>query len=147
MLNIAGADAIIGCWTSKRQYTFWRPVTAIPLAATDGNPATSEDLSWAPLFGTPNHPEYPSGHSCITGAEADTLSDFFGEQTSFVVTSDVMTNVSRFFPSFTAGANEVKNARVFAGIHFRTACDDGQILGINVANYVRNNAFLRINGH
>ena len=54
------ADAAIGCWEAKYSFTFWRPVTAIPLAATDGNPATMEDAAWTPLFATPGHPEYPS---------------------------------------------------------------------------------------
>lgn len=64
-LNLAIADAAIGCWEAKYTYVFWRPVTAIPLADTDGNPATIEDLSFTTLLITPNHPEYPSGHSCV----------------------------------------------------------------------------------
>ena len=146
LLNTSMADAIIGCWNAKKLYNYWRPLTAIPLAATDGNTATTEDLNWAALFGTPNHSEYPSGHSCISGAAGELLSNYFGENSSFVVTSDVMVGVSRFFPSFTAATDEVKNARIFSGIHFRTACDIGQTLGVNVARFVLTNAFLRRNG-
>jgi len=68
MVNIAMADAAIGCWDSKYTYLFWRPVTAITLADTDGNAATTADAAWLPLLATPPHPEYPSGHSCLSGA-------------------------------------------------------------------------------
>jgi hypothetical protein len=68
LVNLAIADAGIGCFEAKYTYVFWRPVTAIPLADTDGNPATIEDLSFTALLITPNHPEYPSGHSCLSGA-------------------------------------------------------------------------------
>ncbi len=67
-LNLALADAAIGCWEAKYTYNFWRPVTAIPLGGTDGNPDTAADPTWEPLIGTPGFPEYPSGHSCVSGA-------------------------------------------------------------------------------
>jgi hypothetical protein len=141
-VNLAMADAAIGCWEAKYTYLFWRPVTAIPLAETDGNGGTTEDPGWTPLFATPAHPEYPSGHSCVSGAAGRVLSAFFGDNTAFTLGSDVMTDVTRFFPSFTAALEEVKNARIFAGIHFRAACDDGQSLGIAVADHVLGNALL-----
>jgi hypothetical protein len=139
------ADAAIGCWKSKFTYNFWRPITAINMASTDGNTGTIEDTSWKPLIVTPAHQDYTSGHSCVSGAAGAVLSDFFGEHSSFVMTSDGMDG-ARYFPSFTAATEEVKNARVFAGIHFRTACNEGQALGISTANYVRENAFLSVNG-
>ena len=58
-MQVAMADAAIGCWDAKYTYVCWRPITAITLADTDGNPATTVDASWAPLFATPAHPEYP----------------------------------------------------------------------------------------
>jgi len=146
LLNVAMADAAIGCWKSKFIYNFWRPITAITLASTDGNPGTIEDPTWNPLLVTPNHQDYTSGHSCVSGAAGAVLSNFFGEQSSFVVTSDGMAG-ARYFPSFTAATEEVKNARVFAGIHFRAACNDGQALGVSTANYALGHAFLRINGN
>jgi len=139
-MNVAMADAEIGCWDAKYVFTFWRPVTAIPLAATDGNPATTEDPAWTPLFATPNHPEYPSGHSCISSAATAVLADSFGEKTHFSVESDLMPGVVRSFKSFSAALNEVKNARIFAGIHFRSATDDGQTIGASVAEYVLDHA-------
>ena len=80
LLDIAMADAAIACWEAKYHYVFWRPVTAIPLPNTDGNPATSSDPSWMPLFATPNHPEYPSGHSTVSGAAAVVLASFLAKR-------------------------------------------------------------------
>jgi PAP2 superfamily len=146
LLNVAMADAAIACWEAKYHYVFWRPVTAIPLADTDGNPDTIADPAWTPLLVTPNHPEYPSGHSTVSGAAAAVLADYFGEATSFSVDSDVMTGVIRSFPNFSAALSEIKDARIFAGIHYRSACDDGQMVGIAAAQYVMSNAFQPING-
>jgi len=140
LLNLAIADAAIGCWDAKYTYVFWRPVTAIPLADTDGNPATAADPTWAPLFATPAHPEYPSGHSCVSGAAAGVLADYFGDNTRFRVTSDVMPGVTRSFDGFADALVEVQNARIFAGIHFRSATRDGQTLGASVAEFVLQNA-------
>ena len=148
-LDLAMADAAIGCWDAKYTYVFWRPVTAIPLGNIDGNPATVEDLSFTSLLITPNHPEYPSGHSCVSGAAGKVLSSAFGENTSFSVSSDApeMAGVIRSYGSFSAALDEIKNARIFAGIHFRSACDDGQQLGVSVADYLRANALQRIHGN
>jgi len=147
MTNVAMADAAIGCWEAKVHYLFWRPITAIrePTASAI-NPATSPDPAWTPLFATPAHPDYPSGHSCVSGAAGRVLANYFGDDNSFSVTSDVMLGVTRFFPSITAATAEIRNARVFAGIHFRTATNDGQTLGINVADWLQTHSFLSVNG-
>ena len=146
LMNLAMADAAIGCWEAKYTYVFWRPVTAIPLAATDGNAATTEEGGWTPLFATPAHPEYPSGHSCVSGAAAAVLADQFGDRTRFTVENDLMPGVTRSFRSFSTALEEVKNARIFAGIHFRSATDDGQALGTKVADFVLEHALTRA-GH
>lgn len=125
-LNVAMADAAIACWDAKYNYVFWRPVTAIDI----------QDPTWTPLLFTPNHPEYPSGHSTLSGAAAGVLRDRFGEQTPFSVTSDVMLGVVRSFANFSSALDEIGNARIFAGIHFRSACDDGLATGDAVAEYV-----------
>jgi hypothetical protein len=143
-VNLGMADAAIGCWEAKYSYVFWRPVTAIPLGDTDGNPDTREELDWTPLLTTPAHPEYPSGHSCVSGAAARILSASFGDDTSFAIESNVMVGVIRSFDSFSSALQEIKDARVFAGIHFRSACDDGQALGFDVADYVLENALTPI---
>jgi membrane-associated phospholipid phosphatase len=97
LLDIAMADAAIACWEAKYHYVFWRPVTAIPLADTDGNPATISDPSWMPLFATPAHPEYPSGHSTVSGAAAGVLASFYGGRKHLTVDNDLMNGVTRSF--------------------------------------------------
>jgi len=146
LLNLSMADAVIGCWDAKLHYNFWRPIAAIREADTDGNAATVQDAAWTPLIGTPSHPDYPSGHSCVSGAAGAILADLFGERTRLRIESDQMLGVTRSHPSFLAALEEVKNARIYAGIHFRSACDDGQALGRSVAAYVLENA-LRRTGH
>ncbi|HXB69222.1 MAG TPA: vanadium-dependent haloperoxidase [Candidatus Acidoferrales bacterium] len=141
LVNLALGDAGIATWDAKYHFVFWRPVTAIPSAADDGNAATDPDSSWLPLIATPAFPEYPSAHSAVSAAAATVLADYFGDNTSFSVTSDVLVSAPpRSFTSFSAALHEIKNARVFGGIHFRTACDDGQALGIQVGYFALEHA-------
>jgi hypothetical protein len=148
MINVAIADAAITIWRWKRVYDFWRPITAIQLADMDGNPFTEKEASWAPLLGTPPYPDYPSGLVGFSSAALTVLSDFFGENTSFVATSQnpSMAGVVRAFPNFTEAGNELVDTRVFAGIHFRSADADSLDLGRSIANYVIANAFQPVNG-
>ncbi|HSE25892.1 MAG TPA: vanadium-dependent haloperoxidase [Pyrinomonadaceae bacterium] len=148
LVGLSVADAAIGCWDAKYTYNFWRPVTAIPLADTDGNPDTVAGPFTSYLI-TPNHPDYPSGHSCVSAAAAAVLASAFGENTSFSVSSDApeMAGVVRSYGSFSEILEEIKNARVYAGIHFRSACEDGTKLGARVADYVQGNALQRVNGN
>lgn len=141
-LNVAIADSVIANWDAKYYFHSWRPITAIALADTDGNLATAPDLSWTPLIPTPNFPEYPSAHSTFSSGGIAVLVAFFGEKTAFTVDSDTMPGVTRSFTSFDAALAELADARVFGGIHFRTACDDGKALGTAVGNYVLQNSFL-----
>jgi PAP2 superfamily len=143
-LDIAIADAAIGCWDAKYAYNFWRPITAIRETADDGNPATTPDPTWTPLITAPAHPEYPSAHSCVSGAATMVLAHEFGEHGHFDITTDLLLGVTRSYQSFTDALEEVKNARVFAGIHFRTSCDDGAMLGKQVAQYVLDHNFQRV---
>jgi PAP2 superfamily len=145
-LNLAIADAIISCWDAKYHFEFWRPVTAIPLADTDGNAGTIEDPDWTPLVVTPAFPEYTSGHSSASSAAATVLVDYFGDDTLFFLDSPAAPDWVRIFPSFSAALDEVADARVFAGIHFRTACHDGRIVGSEVADYILENLMWRIHG-
>jgi hypothetical protein len=146
LVNMGMADAAIGCWDAKYTYSSWRPVSAIQLGDTDGNDATAADSAWAPLIVTPPFPEYPSAHSCVSGAASRILSQAFGEQASFHIVSNAMPGVTRSFHSFTAALEEVKNARIFGGIHFRTACVDGTALGFSVADYVLSHALAPLDG-
>jgi hypothetical protein len=148
LVDLSVADAAIGCWEAKYTYNFWRPATAIPLADTDGNPDTVGG-PFTSYLTTPNHPDYPSGHSCVSAAAAAVLASTFGENTSFSVSSDApeMAGVVRSYGSFSEILEEIKNARVYAGIHFRSACEDGTKLGARVADYVQSNALQRVNGN
>lgn len=140
-LNVAMADSAVACWDSKFRFVLWRPVTAIQQAAADGNDQTAADATWSPLLVTPPHPEYPSGHSTVSGAAAHVLESFFGDDVAFTVESpDVPGSVPRSFASFSSALAEIHNARVFGGIHFRTACQLGSKLGVDVANWVLSHA-------
>ena len=145
-MNIAMADAIIVCWEAKYHYELWRPITAIQFADLDGNDDTSADTAWTPLLTTPNHPEYPSGHSSASGASAEVLAAFFGDNIDFTITSETTPGVVRYYTSLPGAVDEVRDARVYAGIHFRTACVDGQNMGRRVAHYVLDNALQRVRG-
>lgn len=146
LVNLGMADAIIGCWDAKYEYDSWRPISAIQLGDTDGNDATAPDPAWTPLVVTPPFPEYPSAHSCVSGAATHILSATFGEETNITVTSDGMPGVTRAFHSFSAALQEVRDARVFGGIHFRTATVDGTALGIAVGDYAMAHALVRLSG-
>jgi len=147
VMNLAEADAIICCWQAKYTFVLWRPVTAIALADLDGNADTTGQPSWTPLLVTPAHPEYPSGHSTASGASSAVLAAFFGDENDFSVTSELTPGVTRYFSSFSSAELAVRDARVFGGIHFRTACIDGQALGKTVAAYVLANALQPIHGN
>jgi len=97
------------------------------------------------LFATPAHPDYPSGHSCASGAAGFVLAHEFGEHTRLTMSSDVLLDVTRSFRSFDEALEEIKNARIFSGIHFRTATDVGQVLGRSVADFILENRFQRLN--
>jgi hypothetical protein len=140
VMNVAMADAGIACWDAKYRYVFWRPITAIRSGDLDGNPNTDVDAAFVPWLdffpaGTPAHPEYPSGHSTVSGAAAFILTDAFGDNTSFTVTSDVRPG-TRSFSSFSAAVKEIADARVFGGIHWRNSCVVGNAVGQAVAKYI-----------
>jgi hypothetical protein len=139
-MDIAMADAAIGCWDTKYTYNLWRPITGIREAA---NP-TMADAAWTPLLSTPAHPSYTSGHSCVSAAAAGILAHEFGEHTRFTIESDQMPGVVRSFNTFNAALEEVKDARVFAGIHWRFDCEAGQAIGAAVANYILDHSFQRV---
>ena len=136
LLNLAMMDANIACWDSKYTYRFWRPVTAIPLADTDGNDETEADPAWTPLRPTPLHPEYPSGHSCVSNAAARVLTRFFGTHTALsTATSTCPAGVVRSYDSFQDLADEVGDSRIYIGFHFRSSIRDGAKLGRHVGQW------------
>ena len=136
MLNLAGADAGINCWNDKYHWDFWRPWNAIQHADTDGNPATEADPTWTALITAP-YPEHPSGHLCLDGAELRVLELFFGTgMIHFSVTSSRFGGETRFFDSFAEPLAEITEARIWAGLHFRTADVQAKALGANVVQYM-----------
>ena len=136
LANISLADATIAVWNAKNIFDSWRPVTAIPNADSDGNPATDPDPAWTPLLATPQFQEYPSAHSGLSTAFTSTLAAFYGNDTAFTVTSAGLPAVERSFTSFTTAIAQVADARVYAGFHFRFSCEAAVTLGTKVADYV-----------
>jgi len=141
-LYTTSADAIIACFDSKYFYSFWRPITAIRAGDADGNPDTIGDSSWTPLLGTPNHPEYPSAHGCFTASIATALADFFDTKKVPITLTSTVTNTSRTFESTDDMIREIVDARVWAGIHYRTSVVHGAVIGRQVAHWVSKHYFL-----
>ncbi|HEX9122977.1 MAG TPA: vanadium-dependent haloperoxidase [Actinomycetota bacterium] len=141
MANMAGADGVIACWNDKYYWNFWRPITAIRQADTDGNPATEADPTWTPLFGTPPFPEHPSGHTCVSGAVVETLKDFFGTDKVPFSTFSTFSGTTRGFDRFSEAIKEITDARVWAGIHFRTADTQGHVIGRKVSHWLEKHYF------
>ena len=138
LANMATADALISSWDSKTHYVFWRPVTAIVEADHDDNPQTIADASWQPLINTPNYPDYTSGANNVAGAMTRTLESFFGSNR---VTFDVTTLVpqatlkTRTYRRFSDAADDMVEARMLLGIHFRFADTAGRTQGRRVADW------------
>jgi hypothetical protein len=146
LLNITLADAGIVAWDCKYQYSFWRPITAIRAADTDGNPLTDQDAVWTPLIMTPAFPEYVSAHSTFSAAAAQVLADYFNDDNiSFTIDSFMMPTMTRLYRSFTDAAKEAGMSRIYGGIHFHTADMEGQAAGRNLAKYVLKNFLTVLN--
>src|SRR6516164_3302668 len=141
LLNLSFADAVIAFYDAKYTYNFWRPVTAIRAADTDGNPDTEADPNWLPEVGnTTPDPSYPGAHAVISTAGAEVLISFFHkDHLEFDVTSEVLAGVVRSFTSFQAAAEEATLSRIFAGVHFLFDLTTGQRLGSDVADFVVDN--------
>src|SRR6266480_1231876 len=142
LINFAACDGMIAGFDAKYHYGFWRPFHAIRLADTDGNPATEPDPSWTSLIPAPNHPEYISTQSTVTGATMRVLALLLGNQTPFTLSSPALPGVTATYQSFSDAAAEVGLSRIWGGIHFRTACEVGRGVGEYiadqaVANYLR----------
>jgi len=142
MATMASADGLIACFDAKYHYLFWRPLHAIQRADTDGNPGTELDPSWAPLLSIPNHPEYPSAHSCASTGIAQALAAFFGTQEIPFSLDSSVTHTTHYYQRFKDVVPEIANARVWGGIHFRHATDDGTKIGRKVANWMSERFFV-----
>jgi hypothetical protein len=153
MQNLSGADAAISSWNDKYHFDFWRPWNAIRRAGEDNNPATDPDPTWSPLFSAP-YPEYPSGHLSLDGAHVGVLRMFFPDAPAggFSITSrstliQATDPATRSFDSLSEALAEVIEARIWAGLHFRTADVQGEVLGRNVADYMAAHYFVPVGNH
>lgn len=143
MADIANADSLIACFNEKRYWSFWRPVTAVQEAGHDGNPATTGDPTWMPLLVTPPFPDYTSGHTCSTATIMTTLRVFFGRDDIAFSAYSADSGTTRSFDSFSSALDEVVEARIWGGVHFRTADVEGVRIGKGVARYVLAHEFQR----
>lgn len=140
MGELVAADAAIACWDSKYHYVFWRPYTAIRHADIDGNAATEADSNWLPLLNTPNHPEYPAAHGCFTAALAEVVAKVLHtrriDATIWGATNGGATlTTTRHFETVKDLDQEVVNARVWIGFHYRNSGIAGVKLGREVAHW------------
>ena len=139
MTSMTGADSLINCWAEKAHHGFWRPTTAIQLAATDGNAATDADAAWTAFGSVPPYPDEPSGANCVYSGVMNSAKAFFGSDAAeFDLTNAVST---RSYSSFTAVIPDMIEARILLGIHFRSADVNGAWLGQRVAQFVDANFF------
>jgi PAP2 superfamily len=128
LLNIAMADAAICAWDAKYTFHFWRPVTAINYS--------EPELNWMSFIVTPPFPDYVSGHSTFSGAAATVLALFYGtDDLPFTTGSDFLPGVYRSFPTCLAAAEEAAMSRIYGGIHFRSASEDGLQAGISIGEW------------
>ena len=145
LLNLAMADGYVASWEAKYHYRFWRPITAIRLGGTDGNPATDADPTWTPLQFTYPMPDHDSGHAVQGGVAAEILKQVFGtDNVSFTACSTTVgaglgctdaTPVLRSYSSFSQAADENAVSRIYIGIHFRNAVEEGVKHGRKIADY------------
>jgi hypothetical protein len=144
MLNLATADSVINCWNDKVHWSFWRPITAIHEGDNDGNDTTVGDPEWTPLVPTPPYPDHTSGYNCVTSAMMHAADSFFGgEPVAFDVVriAPDTPDVTRSYEAFTDVIDDTIDARVYQGIHFRTADVQGAEIGADVAGWLAANSF------
>lgn len=147
LMNVALADAAISCWKTKYAYNYWRPITAIREADTDDNRITGKDATWTPLLVTPPFPEYTSGHSTFSGAAAATLAVFFGtDHIAFTTASDDAPGILRSYNSISEAADESGMSRIYGGIHFMSANEEGLKAGRAIGNYVAKHLLKPVHG-
>lgn len=139
LFYLTASDASVACWEAKYEYNFWRPQSAITNGNADGNDQTTGDAAWKPFIGTPPHPEYPSGHATNSSAMAKILTLEFGD-TPGVPIAVTQTGITRTWTSFSEAVDEVIDARVYSGIHFRNSDVAGARMGRQIAQFVSQHA-------
>jgi hypothetical protein len=150
LVNMAVADGLISGWYWKRHYAYWRPITAVREAASDGNANTTEDAAWQPLRATPTHPDHPSTHSVTGGAAAEVLRRLAGsDHHRFCMTTltAVPPGSIRCYESFSHAQDENSRSRVYAGIHFPSAIQAGDGLGRRIGRFAVAHALRPVRRH
>jgi hypothetical protein len=144
LVSMAAEDSFIAVFDAKYTFNFWRPVTAVRNADQSGNPSTPRDATWLPLGETPMHPEYPCAHCITSAAVAEVLRGVVGEDVGEItVTSPTAPGVVRRWTSLDSYRDEVSNARVWAGFHYRFSTEVGKDMGkkigeLTIATQLRN---------
>ncbi len=141
-VHVAAADTMIACWDAKFHYMFWRPNHAIQRADTDDNPGTTADSTWTPLV-TGNHPEYPSGHACITAAVTEALRGYFQTKHVELTVTSTVVGTSRTYDRLDDLVADVADARVWGGLHYRTTMEETAKHYPPIAREVGKHYFLR----
>jgi hypothetical protein len=138
-LYLTAADAVIAAWDEKERWSFWRPITAIREADTDGNPATELDAGWLPLLPNPPYPEHPSGHLVLSGSFVETLQEFFNRDQ--MTWTDTAAGKTMTYTSFSQALKEIIDARIWSGIHFRAADEQSAQLAKHIAKWRKHHYF------
>ena len=146
LFYLASSDASVACWEAKYEYNFWRPQSAITNGDADGNDQTAGDAAWKPFIPTPPHPEYPSGHATNSSAMAKILTLEFGDNPGISI-AVTQTGITRNWTSFSQAVDEVIDARVYSGIHFRNSDEAGARMGRQVAQFVSKHALRPTKGN
>ena len=141
LLAMAQADAAIACWDSKYTYNFWRPITAIRNGHLDGNAGTDQDATWVPLISTPGHPSYASGHGTVSGASRVVLEEAFGRGGLAVTLTNpaVPGNIVLNYTAWEEITDDISDARIYGGIHYRFDQEAGAKQGRAVGKYIVRN--------
>ena len=146
MVFLTGADAFITVWDDKEYWSFWRPITAIREADTDDNAATDPDSAWLPLLATPPYPEHPSGHLGLSGSVVATLQSFF--RTDKIAWTDTNNaGLTRSYSRLSQALREIVSARVWSGLHFRTADEQSVRIARQVAEWREHHYFQPLHHH
>jgi hypothetical protein len=135
LFYLAASDASVACWDAKYVYNLWRPQSAIRRGSEDGNDATEADPTWTPFIATPPHPEYASGHATNSSSMAAVLESLFGKDPEMTI-SVTLSGITRQWTTFDEAVQEVIDARVYSGIHFRNSDVVGARQGRQVAQFV-----------
>jgi hypothetical protein len=147
-VNMTVADALIVAWQAKLSYGIWRPSTAIQLADTDGNPATAADPSWTPLLVNPPYPDYVSGYNSVAASASRALERLVGRQPlNLTLTSTAVPGAVRHYDCGAALRADVVDARIWLGIHFRSADVAARDLGVAIADWSLDRYFQPVGRH